>query len=85
MACNLQEIFHQYKRQPIEIITKSGMKYCGTIITSDEESIEILDCHGRTVHLGNCHIEAVIKPHMHLIPVLKKTNCCCDEQETFNK
>lgn len=81
MDCtNLHEKFKRYKGQPVEAITRSGMKYCGILVENcDEESVEIIDCKGRTVHIEVRHIEAIIEPRMNLHRLCGDNDCCCEE------
>lgn len=82
MECNnLLELFKRYKGQPIEVITESGMKYCGIEVDFDDEGVDIIDCKGRTVHIESRHIEAVIEPRMKLHRLCKDNDCCCRRED----
>lgn len=81
MECNLLELFSRYKGQPIEVITESGMKYCGILVVADDGGIDIIDSKGRTIHIENRKIEAIIEPRMKLNRLCEDDNCCCDNDE----
>lgn len=85
MECNLQELFIIYKGQPIEVITKSGMKYCGILAAVEDESIDIIDSKSRTVHIENSKIEAVIEPRMKLDRLCEDDNCCCENEREHER
>lgn len=76
---HLEYKFKRYKGQPIEVITESGMKYCGTLISVNNEGIDILDCKERVVHVENRHVEAIIEPRMKLQRLCKDNDCCCKD------
>lgn len=78
---DLQEIFRRYKGQPIEVITESGMKYCGILVEVDEGGVDIIDCKSRTVHIESIHIEAIVEPRMKLYPVCDDDDCCCCDDD----
>ncbi|MGL5512199.1 MAG: hypothetical protein ACRDBM_03040 [Sporomusa sp.] len=79
MAYELKEIFKKYKGQPVEVITESGMKYCGILVSDEEDGIDIIDGKSRTVHIENRKIEAVIEPRMKLRRLCEEDDCCCEE------
>lgn len=70
--------YKRYKGQPIEVLTRSGMKYCGILVdVDDNEGIDIIDCKGRTVHIEIRHIEAIVEPRMKLQRLCGNDACCC--------
>lgn len=80
-CCNFHDKYKRYKGQPIEVITESGMKYCGILVEiCDSESLEIIDGKGRTVDIEVRHIEAVIEPRMKLHRLCEDNDCCCREE-----
>ena len=81
MACYLKELFNRYKGQPVEIITKSGFKYCGIVIEAEDDYVDIIDGKGRTVHIEADKIEAVIEPRMKLHRLCGDNDCCCDKED----
>lgn len=80
-CCNADfEKYRRYKGQPIEVIARSGMKYCGILVEiCDNEGIDLIDHKGRTVHVEVCHIEAVIEPRMKLHRLCGDDDCCCKD------
>lgn len=76
--CKLEKIFKKYKGQPVEVITESRMKYCGIVVEICNHGLDIIDCKGRTVHLENKHIEAVIEPRMKLNRLCARDDCQCE-------
>lgn len=81
MDCNLKDLFNRYKGQPIEVITESGMKYCGILVdVYDDNSIDIIDGKSRTVHIEARKIEAIIEPRMKLHRLCEEDDCCCKEE-----
>lgn len=81
MECNLKELFLRYKGQPIEVITESGMKYCGILVSAQDGGIDIVDGKGRTVHIENEKIEAIIEPRMRLKRLCEDNDCCCEDDD----
>lgn len=81
MECNLKELFDRYKGQPIEVITESGMKYCGILVAAYDDGIDIIDAKSRTVHIETRKIEAIIEPRMKLKRLCEEDDCCCEEDE----
>jgi len=81
MECNLKELFNRYKGQPIEVITESGMKYCGILVSAEDDGIDIIDGKSRTVHIEIRKIEAIIEPRMKLRRLCEDNDCCCEEEE----
>lgn len=85
MSCEYNEIFKRYKGQPIEVITESGMKYCGILIDDDEDAIDIIDGKGRTVRIEKRKIEAVIEPRMKLNRLCADNDCCCKDGDYYEE
>ena len=84
MECNLKELFERYKGQPIQVITESGMKYCGILVSAQDGGVDIIDGRGRTVHIENEKIEAIIEPRMKLKRLCEDNDCCCDQDDDDN-
>lgn len=83
MSCDLERVFKKFKGQPVEILTEGGMKICGVDCDSDEDSVDIVDRKGRTVHVAFRHIEAVVEPRMRLDRICgdDDCNCHCDDDD----
>lgn len=78
---DLEDLFKRYKGQPIEVITESGMKYCGILVVAIDGYIEIIDGKNRTIRLENRKMEAIVEPRMKLHRLCGDDNCCCEEKE----
>lgn len=77
--CDFHEKYKRYKGQPIEVITRSGFKYCGILVEiCDNESVKLIDHKGRTVDVEICHIEAVVEPRMKLHRLCGDNDCDCE-------
>ena len=81
MDCKLDELLRRYKGQPIEVITESGMKYCGILVSAEDGGIDIIDAKSRVVHIELRKIEAVIEPKMKLKRLCEEDDCCCEEED----
>jgi len=81
MNCKLEELLKRYKGQPIQVITESGMKYCGILVAAYDDGIDLVDAKSRIVHIELRKIEAVIEPKMKLKRLCEEDDCCCEEEE----
>ena len=79
MNCKLEEILKRYKGQPIQVITESGMKYCGILVSACDDGIDIIDAKNRIVHIELRKVEAIIEPKMKLRRLCEENDCCCEE------
>lgn len=76
------ELYKKYRGQPVEVITESGMKYCGVLVVAVDGYIEIIDGKSRTIRLEIRKIEAIVEPRMKLHRLCGDDDCCCkDEKE----
>jgi len=80
MGYDLEKLFKRYKGQPIEVITESGMKYCGILAYAYDGYIELIDGRGRTIRIEDRKIEAIVEPRMRLHRLCDEDDCCCEEE-----
>lgn len=81
MACDLQDKLCRYKGQPVEFITKSGFKYCGILVDSEDNYADIIDKCGRIVHIELRNVESFIEPRMKLHKLCANNDCCCSKDD----
>ncbi|MGL6198243.1 MAG: hypothetical protein ACRC3H_04835 [Lachnospiraceae bacterium] len=78
---DIKEILKKYKGQPIQVITESGMKYCGILVSAEDGGIDLVDAKSRIVHIEIRKIEAIVEPKMKLKRLCEEDDCCCEEEE----
>lgn len=81
MNNRLSHELRKFKGQPIEFITESGFKFCGTEIEVDDDTVEIIDDCGRIVDIPLDHIDAVVEPQMKLKRLCGDNDCDCDDDD----
>lgn len=82
MNCEtLEKLFKRYKGQPVEILTTDEVRYCGIVLESGDDYVEIIDKCNRIIYIPFDHITAVVEPKMKLNRFCEEDDCDCDEVE----
>jgi len=80
-GCTLEKLFERYKGQPIEILTNDRVRYCGIVLVSCEDSVELIDKCSRVIFIPFCHINAIVEPKMKLTAFCGKMDCECRKED----
>ena len=73
----MERLLDRYVGQPIEVLTSDRVRYCGILLNSCCDGVEIIDECSRVIFIAMRHIDAIVEPKMKLTPFCNRTNCEC--------
>jgi len=74
----LHKLCERFLNQPIEVMTKGGVRFCGIVLTVCFDGVEIIDKCNRVIFISLRQIDAIVQPKMTLTPFCGKSNCKCN-------
>jgi len=77
----MEELFERFRGQPVQVMTCDGVRYCGIVVVTCRNSIEIVDKCDRVAFVPLKRINAIVEPMMEEFSFCDETDCDCRAED----